>query len=107
MRRALTSVHVVTMAMLFAGCCTTTDALKAAAKGNTRDLRILRTQVVTQLPTDEIEVGGKMWTVRGIWDNRIASFIVKARSIEAGLAKDKSFDVKQASEEEGVTKTPR
>jgi hypothetical protein len=89
------------------GCCTTSDALTTAAKGNTRDLRIIRSKMVPLLPEQEVEVGDKTWTLRGLWDNRMASFIVKARSIEAGLAEDKTFDTVQAAKEEGLTQEPR
>lgn len=107
MRRVLSALTACTLAILLAGCCTPNDALKRAASGNTRDLRLIRSEVITQLPTTEVEIGDKTWTLRGLWDNRIAAFLVRARAIEAGLADDKSFDTKQAAKEEGVTTTPR
>ena len=90
-----------------AGCCTASDALATAAQGNTRDWRIVRSKMVPLLPDQQVEVGDKTWTLKGLWDNRLASFIVKARAIEAGLAEDKTFDVVTAAKEEGLTQAPR
>lgn len=107
MRRLLTAVASSILATLCLGCFTTSEATLAAAKGNTRDLRTVRAKLVPMLPEGDVEIIDKTWTIRGLWDNRIAAMIVRARSIEAGLTNDKSFDTTTAANEEGVTKEPR
>lgn len=107
MRRFLTACVLVASMLASLGCCGTYDATKIAAQGTIRDLRIVRKQVVTQLPDGEVQVGGKTWTVRGLWDNRLGSMIARERSIIAGLDRDKTFDIVKVATDEGVTKEPR
>lgn len=107
MRRFLTACALAALTLAALGCCSTSDAMQKAAEGTIRDLRIVRQEVVTKLPDGEVEVGGKTWTVRGLWDNRVGAMIVRERSIVAGLKGDKDFDTTKAASEEGVTKEPR
>lgn len=107
MRRFLTACVLVALMLVSLGCCSTDDAIKTAVEGTIRDLRIVRKQVVTMLPDEDVTVGGKVWTLRGLWDNRLGAMIVRERSIVAGLDGDKEFSTKKVTTEEGVTKEPR
>ena len=107
MRRALTALALTILVLSCIGCFSASDATLTAAKGNTRDLRTIRKQVIPMLPVGEVPVGTETWTIRGLWDNRIATMIVRSRSIEAGITGDKAFDTTTAAGEEGVTKEPR
>ena len=107
MRRFLIACVLVASTLAAVGCSTTDDAIRKAAQGTIRDLRIVREQVVTQLPDGNVEVGGKTWTVRGLWDNRLGAMIVRERSIVAGIDGDKTFDTIKVATEEGVTVEPR
>ncbi len=107
MRRFLTACALGASMLVSLGCCATLDSTITAAKGSVRDLRTVRAKVVPMLPIDDVKIGNQTWTVRGLWDNRLAAMIVRERSIVAGLTGDKTFDVRAASAEEGVTQEPR
>jgi hypothetical protein len=107
MRRFLIACVLAVLTLAAVGCHSTDDATRKAALGTIRDLRVVRSQVVTQLPDGDVMVGGKTWTVRGLWDNRLAAMIVRERSIVAGIDGDKKFSTAKAATEEGVTKEPR
>lgn len=107
MRRILIAGVLVVSTLATLGCCSTVEATKKAAQGTIRDLRIIRAEVITQIPNAEIQIGGKTWTAHGLWDNRLGAMIVRERSIVAGLDGDRAFDTAQASSEEGVTQEPR
>jgi hypothetical protein len=79
------------------GCCGTLDATKNAAAGNTRDLRLIRDEMVDLLPAD----------AQSVWDKRLVAFIVRGESIEAGIAHDKDFDVKASKAKEESRRAPR
>ena len=107
MTRFLTAFVLGALMLASVGCLSIDDSIRKAASGTIRDLRIVRAEVVSQLPYGEVVIGDKTWTLRGIWDNRLAAMIVRERSIVAGIDKDKSFDTVKVSKEEGVTKEPR
>ena len=107
MRRFLLAFALVASTLAAVGCSTTDDATRKAALGTIRDLRIIRAEVIPQIPNGDVEIGGKTWTKHGLWDNRLGSMIVRERSIVAGIDGDKSFDTATTATEEGVTKEPR
>lgn len=107
MRRFLTACVLVALMLVSLGCCTTDESITTAVDGTIRDLRIIRAQVIPQIPDGEIKIGDKTWTIHGLWDNRIGAMIVRERSIAAGLVSDKKFSTEKVTTEEGVTKEPR
>ena len=107
MRRLLTACVLVVSMLGGLGCHSITESTIKSAKVTLQQLRTVRSEVVPMLSTDPVEIGTKTWTVRGLWDNRLAGMIVNARSTIAGMKRDKGFDTVRAAGEEGVTKEPR
>jgi len=107
MRRFLTAGALAASMLAILGCCATLDATTRAAQGTIRDLRIIRAELVTQLPDRDVQIRDQVWTLRGLWDNRLGAMIARERGIVAGLAGDRSFDTKAVAHEEGVTSAPR
>lgn len=97
MRRFLTAGALAASMLASLGCCGTLDATKKAAAGNTRDLRLMRDEMVELLPVD----------AQSIWDRRLVAFIVRGEAIEAGLSGDKQFDVKASKAKEEARREPR
>lgn len=96
---------LLALLFVFAGCCTpqvVTDATLAAAEGNLQSLQLLRKEIPPRLPDDVVEPElHPERSVRQVYVKRLDAYIVRAKSIIAGLKVDKSFSASAAKKEGG------
>ena len=102
------TIMMVAAALALAGCCTpqvVTDKTLVAAEGTLNSLEIMQREIPPLLSDEVVEVRAdnpNKRTVRAFWVKRIASYIVRARSVVAGLKVDKDFSVLTEAEKEGL-----
>ncbi len=102
------TIGMVVMALALAGCCTpqvVTDKTLKAAEGNLNSLEIMQKEIPPLLSDETVEDRAdnpNKRTVRAFWAKRLASYVVRARSVVAGLKVDKDFSVLTEAEKEGL-----
>lgn len=99
---------IVAAALALAGCGTpqvVTDATLRAAEGNLNSLELMQRELPPLLPDDVVEDrpdNPNRRSVRAFWARRLASYVVRARSVVAGLKGDKGFSARAEAEKEGL-----
>ena len=83
--------EALTAAEPFPACSTVPDKLKESLRGDLRDWRLVKKELVQPMPEG---------SERERWKKRMAAFIVRARANVAWAEDEKEFDTRKAFEEE-------
>jgi hypothetical protein len=89
--KRLVFTSVLILACLAAGCSSVPDAVQESLRGDLRDWRLVKKELVQPLPPGP---------EREVWLKRLAAFIARARANVAWAEEAEEFDVRKAFEEE-------
>ncbi len=82
---------VLVLASLAAGCSSVPEAVQESLRGDLRDWRFVKRELVQPMPAGP---------ERELWMKRMAAFIARARANVAWAEEAEEFDVRKAFEEE-------